>query len=172
MLGEVNLKTLNLIFQRDLLSHIALLVTRLKMGSALVGQYFVYVYMTFQEVFRIFLSSASTRETILYNSKLAQRGCLKSVILRGIDRQFSLLYSILTIKKQNTSELSGSDSLGPIRSVVTWCITFCNNVYFHISTARKKGEKCPHCKVDLRSCKRYNTLNTYSVAQNCMSIYC
>ena len=41
MLGEVSLKTLNLIFQRDLLSHIALLVTRLKMGSALVGQYFV-----------------------------------------------------------------------------------------------------------------------------------
>ena len=71
MLGEVSLKTLNLIFQRDLLSHIALLVTRLKMGSALVGQYFVYVYMKFQEVFIIFLSSASTRETILYNSKLA-----------------------------------------------------------------------------------------------------
>ena len=138
MLGEVSLKTLNLIFQRDLLSHIALLVTRLKMGSALVGQYFVYVYMTFQEVFIIFLSSASTRETILYNSKLAQRGCLISVILRGIDRQFSLLHSILTIKQQNTSELSGSDSLGPIRSVVTWCTTFCNNVYFHISTARKR----------------------------------
>ena len=71
MLGEVSLKTLNLIFQRDLLSHIALLVARLNMGSALVGQYFVYVYMTFQEVFIIFLSSASTRETILYNSKLA-----------------------------------------------------------------------------------------------------
>ena len=71
MLGEVSLKTLNLIFQRDFLSHIALLVPRIKMDSALIGQYFVYVYMTFQEVFIIFLSSASTRETILYNSKLA-----------------------------------------------------------------------------------------------------
>ena len=93
-----------------------------------------------------------------------------SEILRGIDRQFNLLYSILTIKKQNTSELSGSDSLGPVRSVVSWCTTIYNNVYFHISTASKREKKNPHSKVDLIYCIRYETLNTYSVATK-ISLY-